>query len=128
MRLLLDTHVVLAIIWRDLAKRYPQWGPMIEADPGRMVVSVASLWEIAIKTRAEKLIPQIPVAEIEAYLEGLGFVILPIMPRHVTTPAEPEPPTRDPFDRLLVAIAQTEGIRLVTADRALADHPVTFRT
>lgn len=127
MRLLLDTHIVLAIIWRELDDRYPQWSAMIQGAPSRSFVSVVSLWEIAIKTRAEKLDPQIPLAAIESYLEELGFPILPLSARHVMAPIVPDLPTRDPFDRLLVAIAQSEGMRLVTADRALADHPVTFR-
>ena len=127
MKLLLDTHIVLAIIWRDLDDRYPHWAKMIQGAPSQSFVSVVSLWEIAIKTRAEKLDPQIPLSAIEGYLEELGFPILPISAAHVTKTIVPDIPTRDPFDRLLVAIAQTESMRLVTVDRALADHPVTFR-
>lgn len=127
MRYLLDTHVVLALIWRDLSTRYPRFNDLIAADTSDCIVSVASLWEIAIKTRAEKLDPQIPLESIEAYLASLGFAVLPVSAAHATTSATPEPGTRDPFDRLLVAVAQIEGLRLVTADRALTDHPVTFR-
>lgn len=127
MRLLLDTHIVLAIIWRELGKRYPQWVDVIQEAPSEAAISAASLWEIAIKTRAEKLDPQIPLSDIESYLLHLGFMILPISATHVMTKVAPDLSTRDPFDRLLVAIAQSEGLHLVTADRALADHPVTFR-
>jgi PIN domain nuclease of toxin-antitoxin system len=126
-RLLLDTHVVLAIIWRELDMRFPQWAAMINDAPSRAFISVASLWEIAIKTRADKLDPQIPLAQIEDYLVQLGFPILPISAAHAIARAQPEPTTRDPFDRLLVAIAQHERMHLVTIDRALADHPVTLR-
>jgi PIN domain nuclease of toxin-antitoxin system len=126
-RLLLDTHIVLAIIWRELGKRYPQWVDVIQEAPSEAAISSASLWEIAIKTRAEKLDPQIPLSDIEDYLLQLGFLIMPISATHVMTKIAPDLSTRDPFDRLLVAIAQSEGLRLVTADRALADHPVTFR-
>ncbi|MGL5362510.1 MAG: type II toxin-antitoxin system VapC family toxin [Bosea sp. (in: a-proteobacteria)] len=127
MRLLLDTHIVLALIWRDLAGRYPQWADLIQEAPAEVAISAASLWEIAIKTQVQKLDPQIPLNEIEDYLIELGFVILPISAAHVMTKIAPDISTRDPFDRLLVAIAQSEDLRLVTADRALADHPVTFR-
>lgn len=127
MTLLLDTHIVLAIIWRELGERYPQWVDVIQEAPSEVAISSASLWEIAIKTRAEKLDPQIPLGEIEDFLLQLGFMILPISATHVMTKIVPDLSTRDPFDRLLVAIAQSEGLRLVTADRALVDHPVTFR-
>jgi PIN domain nuclease of toxin-antitoxin system len=46
---------------------------------------------------------------------------------HVITLVLPEPPTRDPFDRLLLAQAQVEGLQLVTIDRALIDHPLAYR-
>jgi PIN domain nuclease of toxin-antitoxin system len=123
---LLDTHAVLALIWRDLPLRYPQWVDVV-AETSECAASAASLWEIAIKTRTGKLDPQIPVNAIQDYLTALGFTILPVSGVHATTAATPEPSTRDPFDRLLLATAQIEGLRLVTADRALADHPAVWR-
>jgi PIN domain nuclease of toxin-antitoxin system len=125
-RLLIDTHIVLAIIWRELDGRYPQWAAMIEAAPSQCAISAASLWEITIKTRMGKLELQMPLGDIEPYLTALGFPVLAVSAAHVTSRASPEPPTRDPFDRLLLAIAQGEGMRFLTADRALAGHPVTF--
>jgi PIN domain nuclease of toxin-antitoxin system len=124
-RYLLDTHVVLAIIWRDVESRYPRWAELL-ADPSNCAVSTASLWEISIKTQAQKLDPQIPLNKIEGYLAALGFAILPILASHATAQAQPEPATRDPFDRALLAIAQLEGLRFVTADRSLAGHPATL--
>ena len=91
------------------------------------VVSVASLWEIAIKTRLGKLDPGVPVEHMQFNLQQAGLTILPIKVEHVLTVAEPQPPTRDPFDRLLLAQAQVEGLQLVTIDRALIDHPLAYR-
>lgn len=127
MRLLLDTHIVLAIIDRELQERYPQWQKLLNATGVELCVSVASIWEIAIKTRLSKLKTQVPPHMIEGYLFDLEIEVLPVYAYHATTELEIDVPTRDPFDRLLIAIAQIENLRFVTDDRALADHPVTFR-
>ena len=60
-------------------------------------------------------------------IKASGLTMLPIAIEHVLTVAQPEPPTRDPFDRLLLAQAQVENLQLVTIDRALVDHPLAFR-
>jgi PIN domain nuclease of toxin-antitoxin system len=102
-------------------------GRALEALDAQLFVSVASLWEIAIKSRLGKLALRFPVEALESFVEGIGAALLVIDARHVVTAADPEPNTRDPFDRLLVAQAQIEGLRLVTLDRALANHPVAWR-
>lgn len=61
-------------------------------------------------------------------LAGLGIEINPINEHHALAAVEPEPPTRDPFDRLLLAQCQIENLRLVTVDRALAMHPMAAET
>jgi PIN domain nuclease of toxin-antitoxin system len=89
--------------------------------------SVASLWEIAIKSRLGKLDPGVPLEDMRMVLEGGGLTIIPIEIPHVITAAEPEPETRDPFDRLLLAQCQVEGLQLVTIDRALVGHRLAFK-
>ena len=126
MRLLLDTHVALALLRRTLAKLYPKIAQCL-ADPSTIAfASVASLWETAIKTRLGKLDPGMPLQDIAAYLEAVGLSILPIEASHVIAAADPEPETRDPFDRLLLAQCQIENLKLVTLDRALVKHPLTL--
>lgn len=88
---------------------------------------MASLWEIAIKSRLGKLDAGVPLERMQSSLQDAGLTILPIEIKHVLTAADPEPPTRDPFDRLLLAQCQVEGLQLVTIDRALVDHPLAFR-
>jgi PIN domain nuclease of toxin-antitoxin system len=83
--------------------------------------------KIAIKTRTGKLDPGRPLDDIADFLEGIGLDLLPVKHEHVTALVEPQPPTRDPFDRLLLAQCRVEGLQLVTADRALADHPLAWR-
>ncbi len=60
-------------------------------------------------------------------LDGLGVRIVAIDERHALISVEPEPTTRDPFDRMLLAQCQVERLRLVTIDRALNSHPLAAR-
>jgi len=127
MRLLLDTHMVLAILRRDVGQRFPDV-PELLADPDTVsFASIASLWEIAIKTRLGKLDPGMPLNEIAPSLDAIGLSLLGIEISHVITAAEPEPNTRHPFDRLLLSQCQIENLKLLTVDRALADHPHAFK-
>ena len=128
MRVLLDTHVVLGAPAAELCKAASQDRQRL-ADPSTVgLVSVASLWETAIKARLGKLDPGMPLENIAGYLEAIGLSILAIETRHVIVTADPEPDTRDLFDRVLLAQCQVEGLRLVTRDRALADHPLALKT
>ncbi len=128
MRVLLDTHVALGLLRRSLGKQYPDVARRL-ADPSTVgFVSVASLWETAIKTRLGKLDPGMPLQDIAGYLEALELSVLSIQTRHVIVAADPEPETRDPFDRLLLAQCQVENLKLVTVDRALLNHPLALRT
>jgi PIN domain nuclease of toxin-antitoxin system len=127
MRLLLDTHILLAV----LEKRTETFAPDVRrliADPAsEFCVSVASLWEIAIKWRLGKLRLTPSPHLLPELLGDMGIELLAINERHVLTAVEPEPLTRDPFDRLLLAQCQVEGLRLVTIDRALVSHAMTAR-
>ena len=126
MRLLLDTHVVLGLVRGSLAKQHPKIADCL-ADPSTVAfVSVASLWETAIKVRLGKLGPGMPLEDIAGYLDVIGLSILPIETRHVIVAVDPEPETRDPFDGLLLAQCQFEELKLVTLDSALVNHPLTL--
>lgn len=127
MSLLLDTHVVIAICREELGKTYPGLAKIETGAPGLLAVSVASIWEIAIKTRVGKLDPGRPLDEVAEFLQGLGLELLPVRHEHVTALVDPQPETRDPFDRLLLAQCHVEGFRLVTMDRALIAHPLAWK-
>src|SRR5271165_4282187 len=85
-------------------------------------LSAASLWEIAVKCRLGKLKLTHELGALPELLDGLGVRIVAIDERHALAPVEPEPMTRDPFDRMLLAQCQIEGLRLLTVDRALVAH------
>jgi PIN domain nuclease of toxin-antitoxin system len=57
-------------------------------------------------------------------IRDLGFEIINVNEHHVLIDILQEPPTRDPFDRLLLAHCQVEGLTLVTIDHALVAHPM----
>ncbi len=118
MRLLLDTHLVLwamqdARALSAAARRY-----LREADA--VFVSAASLWEIAIKSGLGKL--EVNSVRLEQTLNEAGFQQLPVHWSHALKLRELPPLHRDPFDRMLVAQALTEPLRLLTHDAALVAY------
>jgi PIN domain nuclease of toxin-antitoxin system len=126
MRILLDTHVVLALLQDTIEWRYPHIAKGLTDPTTDGLVSVATLWEIAIKTRLKKLDPGMPLEDIPRYLDRLQTSILSIETSHALTAAEPEPITRDPFDRLLLAQCQVENLQLATVDTALIGHRLAW--
>ncbi|HAH08475.1 MAG TPA: PIN domain nuclease [Alphaproteobacteria bacterium] len=127
MRLLLDTHFVIAILERRFERDYPRYAGVVLSDAAAPSVSVASLWEIAIKTRIGKLDLNVRPDQVAQFCQDAGFGILPINEQHFVAVVDPDPPMKDPFDRLLLAQAQAEGMKLVTLDRVLAGHPQAWR-
>jgi PIN domain nuclease of toxin-antitoxin system len=128
MRLLLDTHIVLSIVnerTADLPKA-PQ-GVLTDPD-SEFYVSVASLWEIAIKWRLGKLKLSGNLELLPDIVTSGGLELIPINEHHVLATVQPEPMTRDPFDRLLLAQCSVEELRLVTVDRALISHALAVST
>jgi PIN domain nuclease of toxin-antitoxin system len=90
----------------------------------RLVVSVASFWEITIKTSLGKLI--IP-EKIEGFMDKAlanGFKILPIEREHLIVLSNLELIHRDPFDRIIIAQAIAEGMPLVSSDDVFKLYPV----
>lgn len=128
MRLLLDTNILIALANRTLIGRAPRIATLVASPDSRSLVSAASLWEIAIKVRLGKLDVGVDLDELPGYVEAIGLGVLAIDGRHAVAALDPEPATRDPFDRLLLAQCAVEGLRLVTLDRALSIHPLVCRS
>lgn len=127
MRFILDSHILIAIALKRLDAVSPTIGQTITRPDTNLWASVASLWEITIKTRLGKLDPGMPVEKLSSFFEAVEIEILPITAVHAVTSVEPVPPTRDPFDRMLLAQCLAEDCRLVTLDHALRDHPLAAR-
>ncbi len=124
MRVLLDTHILLAVIREEADKLSPPIKKLLDREDTEAFVSVASLWEAAIKWRLGKLPLPSPPERLPELVEDIGFVQVPVLASHAVADVAPEPATRDPFDRLLLAQCKVEGFRLLTTDRALAVHPL----
>ena len=82
-----------------------------------MFVSAASGWELAIKTQIGKFKPVQLVRGLEKEIEKEGFIELPISMQHALLAGSFESPHKVPFDRLLIAQAQVEGIPIVSNDK-----------
>lgn len=119
MRLLLDTHVV--IWWADLSSSLSDEArALIDGDESELWLSAASVWELAIKRAIGRLrIPDpVPGAMDRAVVE------LPVTWRHGQHAASLPLHHRDPFDRMLVAQAQLEGMSVVTRDEHIMRYDV----
>ena len=124
MALLLDTHAFLWYIAND--RRLSATAAARIADPDTQVrVSVVSAWEIVIKLGTGKLTLDRPLAQLwPESMAANDFAVLDITSEHVLALEGVPPHHRDPFDRLLIAQALTEGFDLVSADSAFAAYPV----
>src|SRR5687767_8562571 len=127
MRLLVDTHILLAVIEGRLDTLNRPMREALSASTATLTASVVSLWEIAIKVRLGKLSLHGPLRQLPDAVTRFGLTLLDIQAPHVLVEAEPLPRTRDPFDRLLLSQCLVENLRLVTLDRALAAHPLAWR-
>jgi PIN domain nuclease of toxin-antitoxin system len=126
MRVMLDTSVLIALVDQRLhVLEVPLRRAVTESDA--VHASVASLWEIAIKVRLGKLGLGVSPALLPELMQRVGLQLVVIDHRHVLADVTPEPATRDPFDRLLLAQCLVENLRLVTIDRALVVHPLAWR-
>lgn len=121
------TNILLALLREDLHSLEIALRRAVQSPQTALYASVASLWEIAIKFRLGKLALKAPLAELPSLVEGVGLILLRIEASHVLANVDPVPATRDPFDRLLLAQCAVEGLRLVTTDRALKGHPLSWR-
>lgn len=120
MRVLLDTHIALwAVTGSPLLPRQAETA-ILAAD--EVFVSVASLWEVAIKHALGR--GDMPVSSpqaMRAFIDA-GYRLLDIKPAHAVRVETLPPLHRDPFGRLLVAQALEEPLTLVTADLLLGGY------
>ena len=115
MRLLLDTHIA---IWAALdSPRLPPTARALIVDTANpLYVSAATIWEIAIKHALRRSVAAMPLSAAEALscFREAGYALLPVTPEHARALEELPALHGDPFDRMLVAQALTEPLRLVT--------------
>ena len=124
MKVLLDTHVWLR--WITEPEGLPaKAASILERRENEVLFSVASSWEIAIKYARGKLpLPEPPERFVPPRLMRDGIATLHIEHRHALHVASLPPHHHDPFDRILIAQAQLEGIPIITADTKFAAYDV----
>jgi PIN domain nuclease of toxin-antitoxin system len=119
-RLLLDTHALIWFTGEPDTLRPEARNAIVDAET--VVVSAASIWEISTKAALGKL--GAPVDDILVELGEWGFDLLSITPRHAWAVGDLPRHHRDPFDRILVAQAQLEGLTIVTRDSEIPRYQV----
>ena len=119
---LLDTH---ALLWyfRDSQEISSLARTTID-NADYVAVSVASLWEIAIKRSIGKLQMEMGPAAIEALCRERDIAVLPIGIDALEVVQNLPKIHGDPFDRLIVATAQTKGLTIITRDRTIPQYSV----
>lgn len=121
MRLLLDTH---ALLWWLADEGLAEGARETIADPANLVaVSAASAWEISIKKALGKLSAP---DDLENQIRAAGFEPLPVTIAHGTRAGALPRHHDDPFDRMIIAQAQAEGLTIVTRDKQFVSYLVAL--
>ena len=126
MKYLLDTHTALWFV-NEHEKLPIEVKKILLDNTNLFYISIASAWEIAIKTSIGKLTEfKSGVKAFLAKIENSPIEILPISPRYIETTETLPFIHRDPFDRLLVAAAKTDGFTILTADENIQKYDVSW--
>jgi PIN domain nuclease of toxin-antitoxin system len=124
--LLLDTHILL---WAaaEPSKLSPKATALISNEDNRLYFSAASLWEVVIKNGLGRPDFRVDPHLLRRGLVDNGYLELPITSQHTLAVSHLPDIHKDPFDRILVAQAETEGFLLITSDELVARYPGPVR-
>ena len=126
MDVLLDTHALIWFLNGDYQELSAKARSVIEDDQNTAFVSVATLWEMAIKIRLGLLTFKPGYESLLALIENNGFDILPITFLHTRELLTLDMIHRDPFDRVLITQSLVEGLTLITKDENIHRYPVQW--
>ena len=123
MDLLIDTHSLIWFLNGDerLSNTVKN---LIEDTDNVKLVSIASVWEIAIKISLNKFRFEKGLKHFLSLIEDNGFVTLPITFEHAMIVSTLEFIHRDPFDRLLIAQCKVDNLTLLTKDDAVKQYNI----
>ncbi|MCL2047019.1 MAG: type II toxin-antitoxin system VapC family toxin [Oscillospiraceae bacterium] len=126
MKLLLDTHTILCLV-NEHEKLSTTAKALLSNDEHSLYISMASLWEVAIKTSLGKLI-DFPsgVRALMEQIEDMPIEILPITKHYIEIVESLPFIHRDPFDRVIVATAQSESMSIITADENIPKYSISY--
>ena len=124
MRLLLDTHTFLWFIGGDTALS-PYARQLIEDRTNERLLSIASLWEMAIKASLGRLTLTLPFTDLVAeHVHGNAIELFEILPRHLDVLTTLPFHHKDPFDRMIIAQSQAENMPILSRDSAFDDYAI----
>lgn len=119
-RYLIDTHIF--IWWMENSTRLKEKARAIISDSSTVIlISIVSLWELAIKEALSKIdFPK----DVESAIDRNNFQLLPVDLEHLAAfrALEKHVNHKDPFDRMLVAQAQAEDLTLISADKKIWEY------
>ncbi len=119
---LLDTAPLLWAV-AEPAKLSKTVRKLIESRRHRLFVSVASLWEVVLRAQKGLLHLEDPQSWLEAGMRSIEAEVLPIKAAHVYAVGHLPAIHKDPFDRILLAQAASEGFTLISNDRLVRQYP-----
>ena len=120
LKILLDTHILL---WAAAGELPVQAVPYIEDRKNILCFSPASIWEVVIKRSLGRTDFSVDPALLYSGLCHAGYEELPITAKHTLLAAALPTIHKDPFDRILLAQAASEGMPLLSADETLSQYP-----
>ena len=122
---LLDTHTFIWFINGDneLSKNARE---LIEADDSVNFISIASIWEIAIKISLGKLQLNTSFEEIDRQIDNNGFELLPITFEHTLLLSKLPFHHRDPFDRMIIAQSIANRLTVISKDDNLKNYTINI--
>lgn len=125
MTVLLDTHVWLWML--SAPERLGRAAPVLEDARNELLLSAASVWEIAIKASLGRIALPLPASRyVPTRMRRTGVVPVAVEAAHAVAVADLPLLHRDPFDRLLVAQARSLGVPIATADPLVAAYDVAI--
>jgi PIN domain nuclease of toxin-antitoxin system len=123
-RLLLDTHTFLWFIGGDTALS-PYARQLIEDHTNERLLSIASLWEMAIKASLGRFTLTLSFTDLVAeHVHGNAIELFEILPRHLDVLTTLPFHHKDPFDRMLIAQSQAENMPILSRDSAFDDYAI----
>lgn len=126
MKYLLDTQLLLWAAGQPRKLSRAARKLLNDAD-NELLFSAASIWEVAIKSALGRDDCRVEPRLLRRGLLDNGYIELPITSQHAVGIDTLPPLHRDPFDRLLISQALTEGITLLTGDEQVATYPGPIR-
>jgi PIN domain nuclease of toxin-antitoxin system len=126
MRILVDTQAFIWFVEND--KQLPhKIRKELENTDNAIIISIASLWEMAIKISLDKLHISCDIEEMIDKIYHNGFELLPILPNHIIKLSTLKYFHRDPFDRIIIAQCLGEDLPVVTSDEIFKDYGVRVK-